>query len=389
MRADVLIIGAGASGLAAAVAAGRTASGKRILLIEKNDGPGKKIYATGNGRCNILNSRCSRAGEIIEFFRGIGLEMREEEEGRMYPMSQQSSDVVFVLEKAAARAGAEIICGAAAEKIEKTDEGFTVTASKAKGGKLTVHAGKVIIASGGKAGPMYGSTGDGYRLAKSLGHTYGKLVPALTGIETVEDTKELKGTRAGARVTLLRKGQALCEETGTVQFTDYGLSGICIFNLSRYVVLGEETAFEDYQLSLDLFPDTEEEELARLLRWRAENVKGIEEAGLLTSLTPRTLADYIEGAAGRGEKATDAEQFAGLLKDLRFTAGGMRGWKMAQVTKGGISSAEIDEETMESKVAPGLYFAGEITDYDGPCGGYNLYNAWLTGITAGEAAAKA
>lgn len=380
MRTDVLIIGAGASGMAAGITA--AASGKSVLIIEKNDAPGKKIYATGNGRCNIMNSACDEADTVRDFFRRIGLEMKEEDGGRMYPMSDQASDVVFVLERALGEAGVRVMCGAAAGRIEMAEGGFLVTAGTEK-----IEAEKVIIATGGKAGPMYGTTGDGYGLARSLGHSVGRLAPALTGIETEESVKELKGTRARARVRLLKKrtGEVCAEEAGIVQFTDYGLSGICVFDLSRYILLDNNTDFDDYEISVDLLPDMEEEDAIRLLEWRRDNVRGMKAADMLRTLAPKALAEYISGQAERSD-AQDAAFLAGLMKDLRFTVSGMRGWKMAQVTRGGISREEIDEETMESKIAPGLYFAGEITDYDGPCGGFNLHHAWITGMRAGEAA---
>lgn len=385
MRTDILVIGAGAAGMAAAVSASQAAAGrKRIAVIEKNDGPGKKIYATGNGRCNILNSSCEEAGFVRDFFRRIGLEMKEEDEGRMYPMSEQASDVVFVLEKALEAAGVEMILGTPVSTIERDGEGFVVTAEKLP---EKIYAGSVIISTGGKAGPMYGSTGDGYRLARSLGHHTGRLAPALTGIETKEDMKSLKGTRAHAKVSLLKRGEPIHSEEGIVQFAEYGLSGICIFDLSRYVILDDETGFEDHEVAMDLFPDMDTEELEGLLEWRKENVQGIGAEDIMRTMVPGALAAYLTGKGGKSGQSPDISGLARRAKDLRFTASGMRGWKQAQVTRGGVLMEEIDPDSMESKFAPGLFFAGEVMDCDGPCGGYNLYNAWLTGIRAGEVAA--
>lgn len=377
---DVCIIGGGASGMVCAIAAAQR--GRSVCLAEKNPALGKKIYATGSGRCNISNINCKNATQVLAFFRSLGLETVVEDEGRVYPRSSQAADVVFVLEKRLAHLGVKRMTGCCADWIAKRGGTFEISCD----GKI-IRSRKAVLACGGKAAPMYGTTGDGYALAQSLGHTVNKPLPVLTAIETTQDLSHVKGVRAEAVCRLLKKGTEVCSEKGEVQFADYGLSGICIFNLSRYLLLDEDTLFSDYEVSLDLSGGND---MVRLITER-KSVEGFKMKDLLRSFVPAALALDIADRAGLKKNAPASElSGAGIerlcthVTDWRVNVKGAKGWKMAQCTKGGVSLDELDPETMGSKITEGLFITGELTDYDGPCGGYNLQNAWETGLKAGR-----
>lgn len=356
--------------------------GRSVCIAEKNPALGKKIYATGSGRCNISNINCKNATQVLAFFRSLGLETVVEDEGRVYPRSSQAADVVFVLEKRLKHLGVEIMTGCSADWIAKQGGTFEVSCD----GRI-IRSRSAVLACGGKAAPMYGTTGDGYALAQSMGHTVNKPLPVLTAIETAQDLSHVKGVRAEAMCRLLRKGRAVCSEKGEVQFADYGLSGICIFNLSRYLLLDDDTSFSDYEVSLDLSGGND---IAHLISDRM-NIDGFKMKDLLRSFVPEALArDIVEraglekNAPAAGLSAEDTGMLCRQVTDWRVDVKGAKGWKMAQCTKGGVSLDELDTETMESKITEGLFITGELTDYDGPCGGYNLQNAWETGLKAGR-----
>ena len=210
-------------------------------------------------------------------------------------------------------------------------------------------------------------------------HSVTRLAPSLTAVETLEDLSKVAGVRAEGFVTLKEKGTAKFGEQGEIQFTKYGLSGICIFNMTRYMDIPEgkslDNGLEDYIIEIDLLPEMHDAE--RFLNER----EGLGN-GLLRSVVREPLAEYIIERAGRG---AGTGEVARTLKKLTFSPKRLKGWEFAQVTKGGVPYYEIDPDTMESKVNKGVYFAGEILDYDGPCGGFNLQHAWETGIRAGEA----
>ena len=386
---NVIVIGGGAAGMVCAIAAARR--GKSVTILEKNPAPGKKIYATGNGRCNITNKQCLNTKEVQTFFRSIGLEIFYDDEGRAYPVSRQAADVVFLLERELAALGVEFKGGRPVDWIAKIedDKGRLYEISS---GRESFTAGEVVIATGGKAGSKFGTTGDGYALAQSLGHTVCKPIPVLTAIECFGDFTKLKGIRSEAKCTLLKKGETVFTEEGEVQFTDYGLSGICIFNMSRYLLLAEGVSFNDYEISLDLSGDSTDDEIEKLIAGR-RNIRGLKKVDALRGLVPEELAKYIveKSLSGCGDlndslsglTEDEIESICRNYRQLSFTVKGAKGWQMAQCTKGGVSLDEINMDTMESALCEGLFFAGEVIDYDGPCGGFNLQNAWETGLKAG------
>ncbi len=359
---DVCIIGAGASGLAAAAS---MSDGIKICLMEKNDIPGKKVMATGGGRCNITNAACINKALTLEFFKSLGLETYQDDEGRYFPYSNHAPDVVGILMRAVEGKDVDIITGTAANGIrqvnEKAGDGerFQIEYTARGGKKGSVAADNVLLAVGGKAAPQLGTTGDGYGMARALGHRVERVYPILTAIEC-GNLSDIKGVRAKCRISLYRDRALLISELGEVQFTADGISGICVFDITPYIRAEEGESFiqalRHFSVELDLAPDFDEEEI-----FRRESTFGI-------------LSEKLAQKVGIDE-----------LKRWRLPVKGVKGWKQAQCTAGGVTLDEIDMETMESRLVEGLYFSGEIINVQGPCGGYNLQNAWETGIKASSA----
>ncbi|MBN7771958.1 aminoacetone oxidase family FAD-binding enzyme [Clostridium aminobutyricum] len=415
---DICIIGGGVSGMTAAIVAAETHPKASVCILEKKETLGKKLLATGNGRCNITNNQCEDFELTEQFLYQHGIWIKHEAEGRMYPKSEQAASVLELLESQLKLLGIEVIVGAnviSAVKAPKhlhfagakeLETEFILTVEQSEKQRTTT-CKKLLIASGGKAAPQFGTTGDGYGFARNLGHEVVKIAPALMPICCEGIKKDLKGVRAKGKVTLLKNGQHVVEELGEVQFTEDGLSGICIFNVSRYLKLEEqeltgmngslEQAFRQYEIELDFASETEHEELEKLLLDRKKIMAGLPAMGILLSLVPAALAETILSKAGvqNQEELTieylsesQIKKLTEELKKSRYTVIGGKGWKFAQCTSGGVSLQEIHLESMESKLVQGLFFAGEVVDYDGPCGGYNLQHAWMTGIKAGRGMAQ-
>lgn len=349
---DVCIIGGGAAGLAAAASLDKAVN---ACILEKNEIPGKKIMATGGGRCNITNSACGCSDLTLDFFRSMGLETYCDGEGRYYPYSNQAADVVRILTRAAKENRVDIITSAQVTEVVRDGGGFGIAYGKGR----RLHASNVLLAAGGKAAPQFGTTGDGYAIARSLGHSIERVYPVLTPLEC-GDFADIKGVRAKGRVSLYKDEMLLHEETGEIQFTADGISGICVFNLTPYIKAGKGEAVKDalkrFTVKVDLAPDFTYEDISR----RKDSF------GILSE----KLASRVD---------------LPVIKEWKLPVLGVKGWKNAQCTAGGVSLKEIEPETMESKTVPGLYFAGEIIDVQGPCGGYNLQNAWETGIKSAKA----
>lgn len=387
---DLIIIGGGAAGLAAAVAAKRSAPSMQVTVLEKKDKPGKKLRATGNGRCNITNTALETAPSTIAFFESLGIPAREDSEGRVYPFSESAPGVAEIFTDQLKALGVKLQTNTPVRAISVEKDCFAVETEKKQ------FLGKaVILATGGKAGPAYGCSGDGYTLAKALGHNVTKTLPVLTGICCADMPEALKGIRVKGKLSLICRDRVVFSEQGEVQFTDYGISGICVFNLSRYLkYLGEEK-LTPYTIVLDLAP--ERSFAAVLSSWRQDTVLG-EKACIdaVSGIIKPPLAALLLKQAGIKEKrklselsASEISTMDGHLHHLSFKPVSTMGFKMAQCTAGGIADTEVDGKTLASKIVPGLYFAGEILDYDGPCGGYNLDHAFNTGRRAAEAAVVA
>jgi len=387
---DVAVAGGGASGMAAALILARENPAIKVALLEKKDDLGRKLRATGNGRCNLSNRAIPTVDETVAFFESIGIPVRGDESGRLYPYSESAATVVEVLKHRLMVAGVTCYTDAAVEKIDRTDGYFSLhTAS----GICT--AWKVILATGGKAGPSYGCSGDGYALARSFGHHIIKTLPVLTGVCCDALPADLKGVRAKGELTLWRDGTRIFQEEGEVQFTDYGVSGICVFNLSRHLQYVGDARLSPYTIVLDLAPERSFQSYFRACA-SEPGIKNMACVDFLSGIVKRPLARWILDQAGIPEDLRFNECDEAMLSKMESTFHQMvirpqsvMGFKMAQCTAGGIAGEEVDDRTLESRIVPGLYFCGELLDYDGPCGGYNLDHAWRTGIQAARSAALA
>lgn len=376
---DICIIGGGASGMTAAICAKEAAPGLRVLILEKKNQMGKKILATGNGRCNLSNQACPGAKTTLDFFQKLGLLTRTDGQGRIYPYTEEARAVRDALEQRIRELGVEIETSSEVSSVEAWEDGaFSVEMNN-----KILKAGRVLIACGGKAGSAFGSTGEGFRFARNLGHRVNKPIPVLTAVEVKEKMERFAGIRAKAAVRLDREGKTVFQEEGEIQFTGTGISGICVFNMSRFLLLPQgrsfENGFDDYEIFIDFFPDRDD--LESILEFR--KARGIGPDKLLQFLVRRPIAERVLNLSGG-----DTEEAARLLKAFPLSPKGVKGWDFAQVTKGGVALEQVNSKTMESLVVPGLYFAGEVLDYDGPCGGYNLQHAWETGMKAGKEMAR-
>ena len=380
----ITVIGGGPSGMMAALSAAKK-DGVKVRLLEKNEFLGKKLLATGNGRCNLTNINCPDAEDTLRLFCDMGLLTKTETEGRVYPYAEQASAVRDILVNMLRDFEVEVLCGIDIQNIDLQSCEFIVSNEK-----KAFASDAVILATGGKAGPQYGSTGEGYRFARKMGHTIVKTMPSL--VQMTSDRpffSAIKGVRTKGRVELVRDGQTLEQETGEIQFTEGGPSGICIFNLSRKYCKGDK-------IKIDLFPDYSGAQMADMLSNRREKHRKRQITDILLGMVNLKLIPVLLKELHLDEKRlicslTPAElaDMARLLKEWTIPITGTKGWKEAQVTSGGIDLSEIDLNTMESKLVPKLYFAGELLNFDGKCGGYNLQWAWSSGRMAGEAAAAA
>ena len=402
----ILVVGGGAAGMMAAVTAARR--GKNVLLLEKNEKLGKKLFITGKGRCNLTNSAeveelfnavvsnpkflyssfySFTNDQVIGFFEELGVKTKVERGGRVFPESDHSSDVIRALEQEMKRLGVRISLRTEVKEI-LTEDG------RAKGVRLSsgrmIAADAVTVATGGISYPSTGSTGDGYRFARECGHKVTDLSPALVPMEVKEwYAKELMGLslrNIGIRITDGKK--KLYEEFGEMLFTHYGVTGPVILSASS--IVGKKLKEHPLTLHIDLKPALTEEQLdKRVLReFEANHNRQFKNA--VDSLFPAKLRPVAIELSGIPEEkkvneVTKEERlhFVRLIKDFSMTLTGLRGYHEAIITKGGVSVKEIDPGTMESKLVKGLYFAGEVLDLDAVTGGYNLQIAWSTGYLAG------
>ena len=400
--ADILIIGAGASGMAAALEAERVRPGSRIVLLERADRPGKKLLTTGNGRCNLSNSEtglscynpgAERFSSVLErygddrgFFRSLGLLTKEDREGRIYPLSGQASAVLDTLRFAVSDSGAEVICSAEVTQIEKEDGRFTVYVSD--GRKFT--ADKVIIAAGSPAG-AHGFGNE--RMITSLtgnGVPFRPFSPALVYLTVRDLPAQLKGVRAQAEVSLVCEDGKTFTETGEVQFADGYVSGICVMDLSRKLDEGSRA-----ELVMDFCPGISREDIRDSIETAMETRGESPASAVLAGLVPKAVGEPIlRSACSDIFRRKTASLTAGeigavtdLIKNYRLEVSGKGPFRSAQICTGGAGDA--DGSTMGSQACRGLYFCGEFVDVDGRCGGYNLHWAWASGRAAGAAAAVA
>jgi len=365
---DVIVIGSGPSGLTAAYKA--ASSGKMVAVFERNDEPGKKIYATGNGRCNFANEKSEHLDMILAYADEIGL-AHVKEEGRFYPRSLQAKDAAKAFISAAKRFGAEIICGCRIVDVQKREQGFEIQSEKGD----SFLCEKLVLACGGKAAIQMGCTGDGYKWSEKRGLKVLKPIPALTGLVPSQDISALHGVRVGGRVGIAENGRIIASDEGEIQFTKNGISGICVMNLSRFFRTAEGRKFS---LSIDLFPEYETEELKQLMDRQLKTL-----GSAMGCLAPEKIYEYIRSLSNPCELSI--EKVAAFSKSLSFNIESSRGWKDAQVSCGGVELSQLTED-FEVKPLPGLFVIGELSDYDGPCGGFNIAYAIYSGLMAGTKA---
>ena len=397
------IIGGGASGMAAALAAAENEQ-NQVLLFERQARLGRKLSATGNGRCNLTNLHADEGGfhgehpefvlpamkkhdvnNTLAWFRGLGLFTVAEDSGRVYPYSDQANSVVDVLRFALERPNIRLLTGSEVLKARKTEDGFRVECAED-----TYDCDRLIIACGGLAGTKLGGSMAGYQLLRGFGHKSTRLRPTLVQLRTSwGGVTGLKGVRANCRARILRDGELFAESLGELQFTEYGLSGPVIFEISRDVCQGRG----EWSCELDLLPDVSGEELDAELRRRRNTTLTVDD--LLTGILHNRLGRVLTKTAGlRGTDAVseihdyDLREVCRLVKAFSVPLTETLGMDSAQVTAGGIMTDGFDPDTMESKQVSGLYACGEVLDIDGDCGGYNLQWAWSSGRLAGFHAGK-
>lgn len=406
MSRRTIVIGAGAAGL---MAAGRAAErGFEVILLEKNDRPGKKLRISGKGRCNITNNTdidgliqnipgngsflyssfyTFSNEDIMQFFRDEGLELKVERGGRVFPVSDDANDVVSALVRRAVRSGAVIRYRSPVTSIEVSDGAVKGVALK---NSETIECDSVVLATGGVSYPGTGSTGDGYKMAQKLGHTIAPLKPSLVPLVSTEKwVKDLQGlTLKNIAITIYdRNRKKVYTDFGEMLFTHFGVSGPVILSASRHII---QYGYRDIFLSIDLKPALSPEILDSRIQRDFEKYSRKQFKNSLDDLLPQKMIPVIVDLSGiSADKPvnqvtkTERRTLVSLLKGLTLEISGSRPISEAIVTAGGICTDEIDPATMESKLIKGLFFAGEIMDVDGYTGGFNLTIAFSTGYVAG------
>lgn len=397
----IAIIGAGASGMAAAVTA--AASGTdQVLLFERQARVGRKLAATGNGRCNLTNRRTEPERyhgsgtdfvrpaleafppeKVLEFFQTLGLYTVTEPDGKVYPYSDQANSVVDVLRFALDRKNITLLTGTEIAGVKRLPKGFRLKTADGQ----SYESDALIVACGGAAGTKLGGGLSGYQLLRSLGHHCTKLSPSLVQLKSDPGVVQgLKGVRANAGLQLTVNGALLAASRGEVQFTDYGISGPAVFEISRAAALAEGAV-----LQLDLLPGYSAADLLSALCIRISRFPTLEAGDLLTGILHNRLGKMLVKACGiplsapitaiKWEQLNDVVQ---ICHAFRLPIVGNLGMEGAQVTAGGIVTQEFDPNSLQSRLVPGLYACGEVLDVDGDCGGFNLQWAWASGMLAGQ-----
>ncbi len=416
MSWDVIVIGAGAAGLLAASRAAER--GRRVLLLEKNRKAGVKILMSGGTRCNIthavdkwgiieafgsqgafLHSPLAALGpsDLVELIESEGVNTKVEETGKIFPASDRASDVLWGLQKRLRRSGAELSTGESVLDVEQTEGGFAVHTDRRR-----FDAGKIVVTTGGQSYPGCGTTGDGYGWARKLGHSIVPPRPALVPVTTDAPwVKQLRGiTIPDVCVRVERRSNSpqdaptnktipLAERRGSFLFTHFGLSGPSVLDISRAITGDAEARSLD--IVCDFLPDISADELAGRLRSDCASAGMKQIITVIGHWTARRLAEVLLATAGLSVEQHAAElskseraRIVDAFKRTHIPVAGTRGFKKAEVTAGGVALDDVDSRTMQSKIAAGLYLAGEILDLDGPIGGYNFQAAFSTGWLAGD-----
>ena len=409
-KRQVVIIGAGASGMTAAIMAAR--NGAAVTVLEQNEKPGKKICATGNGKCNFSNLAMPEDAyrgihpefvkdvferfsvkDTVEFFKELGI-FPLDRNGYLYPNSDQASSVLDVLRDEVERRKIRVFLNCQIREIRKKKDGFQIVTDQG-----VKEADAVVLATGSKAAPVTGSDGSGYRLAESLGHSVISPLPALVQLRCAEKHyRQLSGIRTDARVEIYSSAKNgswnfEAEDRGEVQLTDYGISGIPVFQVSRYAAVALHNK-KNVKAVIDFFPQLDMEETKTMMAERKRRLDGRSAEGFLTGMLNKKLALALLKLSGIATaepvEAVDQKRFQRLIqviKQYETVVIATNPYENAQICCGGVDTRQIDPATMESKLVKGLYFAGEIVDVDGICGGYNLQWAWSSGYVAGRSCA--
>lgn len=405
-KRKVIVVGGGASGMMAAISAAR--QGSKVIVLEQKESLGKKILVTGNGRCNFTNRiqqpleawyRTEQAGfprfvleqftleDTLSFFSELGMQIKERN-GYFYPFSGQAAAVLLILKKEMERLRVRVEVEARVEHIQQEKQGFSCFLKDGRG----FFGNQVILCAGSMAAPKTGSDGSGYALAEGLGHHLIPPLPALCPIVGTDGylgqaLKKMAGVRTEAVLQLWIGEKMVFSERGELQITEYGLSGIPVFQFSRYAIRAFEKG-ENVRVEVDFLPDVEREDCKELILRQLKHYQKTAEE-VLTGLLNRKIALEVLACAkiertNRALQEESLERLLSCLKKFLVIMTGYRGLDQAQVCSGGVDTEEVEERTLESKIRKGLYFAGEILDIDGACGGYNLQWAWSSGFLAGK-----
>ena len=393
---DVAIIGGGASGLVSAIEVKRKFPEKSVVIFEKLDRVGKKILATGNGRCNLDNLTATEEDynspsfvsfslskytpqSNLDFWKSLGLLTVADSEGRVYPRSNSASSVLDALRFEVEKIGIKVIF----QKVEKIEKKGTFIINEIK-------AEKVILCCGGCSSPSQGSDGSGFEIAKKLGHSVTCLYPSLVQITTdTRFTKPLKGVRVKGKLTLKEKDKFIGSSEGEILFADYGLSGIATMDLSRF--LRKVSKQEDARIYLDMACDMEDKDLQSYLASHRKKNVHLECENFLSGILPKAMGKTIMKKCGffLGDEAgkltdKDIKNIVEAIKNFEFKVTGTKGFDFSQVTSGGVALKEVNKQTLMSEKVYGLYFCGEILDIDSRCGGFNLHWAISSARLAAE-----
>ena len=405
MKTEIAVIGGGASGMMAAITARK--SGKEVVILERKDRILKKVLITGNGRCNITNVNANISNyfgknissvenilnsfnpqDTMDFFNGLGIVCNEENRGKVYPLSGQASSVVDALRFEAERLGIKIETEFYVRKIEKDGFKFKIYSEDRK----KIEAGRVILAAGGQSYPELGSNGSGFELAKELGHSVTRLSPSIVQLKTEKhQVKGLQGIKTDVAVTAYGDNKKICTYDGELLFTDYGISGNVVFNISFVMPLYKNVEFE-----IDFMEKFDYNELYEMLKERKKMMSHLTMENYFNGMINKKLGQFLSKVSGieklskpvKDLNDSEIRKLCTVLKKYRVKILDTTGFKNAQITAGGVSLDEVNPETLESKIVKGLYFSGEVLDVYGECGGFNLQWAWASGYIAGKNVAK-
>ncbi|MBO5459005.1 MAG: NAD(P)/FAD-dependent oxidoreductase [Lachnospira sp.] len=400
------VVGGGAAGMMAALTA--AGHGVNVILIEHTKRLGSKLLQTGNGKCNFTNLDMGKehfqnedrefvgkvlesfqVSDTLEFFKEIGIYSRQRG-GYVYPNSETAASLQDALRAEVERSGVIVYTECQVERIKRERGGFVLETNQGR-----INADTLILATGSKAAPKTGSDGSGYILAKSLSHSIIKPLPAL--VQLTSDNRQCKvmaGVRSTGRVTIYADGKKLAEDLGEIQYTEYGISGIPVFQVSRYAVKAKDRKKEVLAV-VDMLPEFSEEELREDIRKRLEKEENKDIVSFFAGLLNKKLVQGVVKSVGADMNMTAGQagekklyRLVREMKEYSFDITGSRSYEYAQVCQGGVKLSEVNPESMESRLCRGLYFAGELLDVDGKCGGYNLQWAWSSGYLAGKSAAE-